>query len=101
MSIQTILSNILVIAFIIESCLEIRLYPYLRRILIENQGPAPLLARVRRIVRIDNFWNWASWILIILMLVAPGDWSFLVICVITLLETWVVMEMNGLKRQLK
>lgn len=100
MQVQAILSNVLVIAFMIESFFEIRLYPYLRRVLAENRAPRALKNRVRRVVRIDNHWNWASWLLIIFMLVAPGDWSFLAICVITLLETWVVMEMDGLKRQL-
>ncbi|MDN3537459.1 hypothetical protein QPX96_07885 [Limosilactobacillus fermentum] len=39
--------------------------------------------------------------LIIFMFVAPGNWSFLAVCIITLLETIVVMEMDHLKTKIK
>lgn len=95
------LSTLMVIDFIVESFFEARLQLYLRGLLANDEAPAELEGRIRRIVRIDNRWSWGSWLLIIFMFVAPGNWSFLAVCIITLLETIVVMEMDHLKTKIK
>lgn len=91
----------MVVAFLIESFFEVRLQLYLRSLLEEDRAPADLQKRIRRIVRIDNRWNWGSWLLIIFMLVVPNNWAFLAICIITLLETLVVMEMDHIRTSIK
>ena len=87
------LSTLMVIAFIVESFFEVRLQLYLRGLLANDEAPAELEGRIR--------WSWGSWLLIIFMFVAPGNWSFLAVCIITLLETIVVMEMDHLKTKIK
>ncbi|MDO4854944.1 MAG: hypothetical protein Q3978_00055 [Limosilactobacillus gorillae] len=98
---QNVLSQLMVVAFLIESFFEVRLQLYLRSLLEEDRAPADLQKRIRRIVRIDNRWNWGSWLLIIFMLVVPNNWAFLAICIITLLETLVVMEMDHIRTRIK
>ncbi|WP_093625863.1 hypothetical protein [Limosilactobacillus gorillae] len=98
---QNVLSQLMVVAFLVESFFEVRLQLYLRSLLEEDRAPADLQKRIRRIVRIDNRWNWGSWLLIIFMLVVPNNWAFLAICIITLLETLVVMEMDHIRTRIK
>ena len=74
--------------FIIESIFEVRYYAQVRTIFLRS-GRAVLTKRVARIIKVENMWSWGSWILLIL----PERFTFLLICVITLIETWVVYEL--------
>ncbi|QZN92244.1 hypothetical protein KZE55_05255 [Limosilactobacillus panis] len=80
--------------FIIESIFEVRYYAQVRTIFL-RPGRAVLNKRVARIIKVENMWSWGSWILLILMFILPERFTFLLICVITLIETWVVYELRS------
>ncbi|MEE6634824.1 hypothetical protein [Limosilactobacillus pontis] len=78
--------------FIIESFVEIRYFAQIRNIFVRSGRVTPT-PRVQRIIRIENMWSWISWIFLFLLFVLPDFYTMLVICVITLIETWVVYEL--------
>lgn len=78
--------------FIIESFVEIRYFAQICNIFVRS-GRVTLTPRVQRIIRIENMWSWISWIFLFLLFVLPDFYTMLVICVITLIETWVVYEL--------
>lgn len=78
--------------FIIESFFEIRYFAQIRTIFVQSGRVTPT-KRVQRIIKIENMWSWISWIFLFLLFVLPDFYTMLVICVITLVETWVVYEL--------
>lgn len=86
----------LTVIFLIESFVEIRLFADVRDIFIKSGRTEPT-KRVARIIKIENQWSWISWIFLLLLFVLPDVYTFLVICVITLIETWVVYELQNAK----
>lgn len=86
----------LTVIFLIESFAEIRLFAEVRNIFIRS-GRAQPTKRVARILKIENLWSWISWIFLLLLFVLPDVYTFLLICIITLIETWVVYELQNAK----
>lgn len=86
----------LTVIFLIESFVEIRLFADVRNIFIKS-GRAQPTKRVARIIKIENQWSWVSWIFLLLLFVLPDVYTFLIICIITLIETWVVYELQNAK----
>lgn len=86
----------LTVIFLIESFAEIRLFGEVRNIFIRS-GRAQPTKRVARILKIENLWSWISWIFLLLLFVLPDVYTFLLICIITLIETWVVYELQNAK----
>ena len=80
--------------FIIESVFEVRYYAQVRTIFLRS-GRAVPTKRVAWIIKVENMWSWGSWILLILMFILPERFTFLLICVITLIETWVIYELRN------
>lgn len=80
--------------FLIESVAEVRLFMQVRDIFYRS-GRAQPTKRAARIIKIENQWSWISWIFLLLLFVLPDVYTFLVICVITLIETWVVYELQN------
>ena len=67
-------ATLITIIFIVESFWEFRLYAWLRG----NQDLAcdpQLKQRLASTMRVESKWNWGSWLLIILLLIAPDNWS--------------------------
>lgn len=89
----------LTLIFIIESFAEIRLYGAVRRALM-GPGQVQPSKRVARIIKIENQWSWVSWIFLLLLFVVPAVYNFLLICIITLIETWVVYELQNAKNDI-
>lgn len=86
----------LTVIFLIESFVEIRLFADVRNIFVRS-GRAQPTKRVARIIKIENQWSWVSWIFLLLLFVLPDVYTFLIICIITLIETWVVYELQNAK----
>lgn len=86
----------LTIIFLIESFVEIRLFADVRNIFLKSDRTEPT-KRVARIIKIENQWSWVSWIFLLLMFVMSAKYTFLLICIITLIETWVVYELQNAK----
>lgn len=80
--------------FIIESVFEVRYYAQVRTIFLRS-GRAVPTKRVAWIIKVENMWSWGSWILLILMFILPERFTFLLICVITLIEAWVIYELRN------
>lgn len=88
---------ILTAIFIIESFFEIRYFAQIRTI-FQRSGRVTPTKRIQRIIKIENQWSWISWIFLILLFVLPNLYTMLIICVITLIETWVVYELYNARR---
>ncbi|MDM8267112.1 hypothetical protein QUW44_08140 [Limosilactobacillus pontis] len=89
---EQIFLTVLTIIFIVESFFEIRYFTQIRNTFV-NSGRATPTKRVQRIIKIENMWSWVSWIFLFLLFILPDLYTMLVICVITLIETWVVYEL--------
>lgn len=83
---------ILTAIFIIESIFEVRYFAQIRQI-FNQSGRAVPTKRIQRIITIETQWSWISWIFLILLFVLPAMYTMILICVITLIETWVVYEL--------
>lgn len=83
---------VLTAIFIIESFFEIRYFAQLRQIFVQSGRVTPT-KRVLRIIKIENLWSWISWIFLFLLFILPSFYTMLIICLITLIETWVVYEL--------
>lgn len=86
----------LTVIFLIESFAEIRLFGEVRTI-FPKSGRAQPTKRVARILKIESQWSWISWIFLLLLFVLPDVYTFLLICIITLIETCVVYELQNAK----
>ena len=89
---EQIFLTVLTIIFIVESFFEIRYFTQIRNTFVSS-GRATPTKRVQRIIKIENMWSWVSWIFLFLLFILPDLYTMLVICVITLIETWVVYEL--------
>lgn len=89
---EQIFLTVLTIIFIVESFFEIRYFTQIRNVFV-NSGRVTPTKRVQRIIKIENMWSWISWIFLFLLFILPDVYTMLVICVITLIETWVVYEL--------
>ncbi|UNL39931.1 hypothetical protein G8B24_01365, partial [Limosilactobacillus reuteri] len=50
---------------------------------------------------IETQWSWISWIFLLLLFVLPDMYTAILICVITLIETWVVYELYNAREYAK
>lgn len=89
---MNILLIILTAIFIIESIFEVRYFYQIRTIFNQSGRIAPT-KRVQRIITIETQWSWISWIFLLLLFVLPDMYTAILICIITLIETWVVYEL--------
>ena len=89
---EQIFLTVLTIIFIVESFFEIRYFAQSRNVFV-NSGRVTPTKRVQRIIEIENMWSWISWNFLFLLFILPDVYTMLVICVITLIETWVVYEL--------
>lgn len=89
---QTIFLTVITAIFIIESIFEVRYFGQIRQIFNESGRKVPT-KRIRRIMTIENQWSWISWIFLLLLFILPATYTAILICIITLIETWVVYEL--------
>ena len=82
----------LIIIFMIESFFEVKWFAQIRDI-FQRSGRITPTKRVQRVVKIETQWSWFSWILLILLFILPEVYTFLLICIITLIETIIVYEL--------
>jgi len=52
-------------------------------------------------MRVESKWNWGSWLLIILLLIAPDNWVLPFGCLLVLFETLVIKRMDNLKSSMQ
>ncbi len=71
------------------------------RKLMKNSESIEPTKRVQRIVTIETQWSWISWIFLLLLFVLPDMYTAILICVITLIETWVVYELYNAREYAK
>ena len=93
-------ATLITIIFIVESFWEFRLYAWLRG----NQDLArdpQLKQRLASTMRVESKWNWGSWLLIILLLIAPDNWVLPLVCLLVLFETLVIKRMDNLKSSMQ
>ncbi|WP_076461724.1 hypothetical protein [Limosilactobacillus caccae] len=89
---QTIFLTVITAIFIIESIFEVRYFAQIRTI-FNNSGRTNPTKRIQRIMTIENQWSWISWIFLLLLFILPATYTAVLICLITLIETWVVYEL--------
>ncbi|WP_373841832.1 hypothetical protein [Limosilactobacillus sp.] len=91
----------LTIIFLVESFYESRLYLTFQMII--RRSPQILVNnhRLRRIMWIEQTWNWLSWVLLIALILLPNHYTILLISIITLIETMVVHELDQARYQIK
>ena len=82
----------LIIIFMIESFFEVKWFAQIRDIFQRSRRITPT-KRVQRVIKIETQWSWFSWILLILLFVLPEVYTFLLICIITLIEPIIVHEL--------
>lgn len=82
----------LIIIFMIESFFEVKWFAQIRDI-FQRSGRITPTKRVQRVIKIETQWSWFSWILLILLFVLPEVYTFLLICITTLIETIIVYEL--------
>ena len=93
-------ATLITIIFIVESFWEFRLYAWLRG----NQDLArdpQLKQRLFSTMRVESKWNWGSWLLIILLLIAPDNWVLPFGCLLVLFETLVIKRLDNLKSSMQ
>lgn len=86
--------------FIIESIFEVRYFAQIQQI-FKRSGRVEPTKRVRRIITIEAQWSWISWIFLLLLFVLPDIYTAILICLITLIETWVVYELYNAREYAK
>lgn len=93
---STLFVTLITIVFIAESFWEFRLFSQLSSKIgeINNQSEKMALAKA---LRLDRRWNWASWILILLIFIAPSAYYLPLVALLCLLETLMVMRMDRVK----
>ncbi|MCH3922300.1 hypothetical protein [Limosilactobacillus sp.] len=89
----------LTIAFLVESFYETRLY-MLFQVIVQRFPQFTQNKRLTRIMRVEQTWNWLSWVLLIALILLPNHYTILLISVITLIETIIVFEMDRIRSQL-
>ena len=93
---MNILLIILTAIFIIESIFEVHYFYQIRTIFNQSNRIEPT-----KIVTIETQWSWISWIFLLLLFVLPDMYTAILICVITLIETWVVYELYNAREYAK
>lgn len=96
----SLLLIVLTAIFIIESIFEVRYFAQIRTI-FQQSGRATPTKRVQRIINIETQWCWISWIFLLLLFVLPDVYTAILICIITLIETWVVYELYNAREYAK
>lgn len=91
---------ILIGIFILESCFEVVWYSQIRQIFVSSRRVEPT-PRIRRVIKVENLWSWGSWIFLFLLFIVPAGYNFLIICIITLIETLVVYELYNAREYAK
>lgn len=82
----------LIAIFMFESFFEVKWYSQLRSI-FQNSGRVEPTKRIQRVIKVETMWSWFSWVLLLFLFILPESYTFLVICIITLLETVIVYEL--------
>lgn len=82
----------LIVIFMVESFFEVKWYAQIRDIFRQSGRVVPT-KRIQRIIKVETQWSWFSWILLIMLFVLPETYTFLLICIITLIETIIVYEL--------
>lgn len=90
-----IITFVFTIIFLFESFWEVRLFSQLQALAIQN--PTKIPPRFAKVMRLERRWNWGSWILIILLFLANSHFTILLVSIITLIETFVIYQMDQMK----
>ena len=91
---------VLIVIFMIESFFEVSWYAQIREI-FQRSGRITPTKRIQRVIKVETQWSWFSWILLVLLLVLPQTYTFLLICIITLIETIIVYELYNAREYAK
>lgn len=90
----------LTIIFLVESFYEVRLYMLLR-VVAQHFPQLVDQRRLHRVLRIEQVWNWLSWLFLLVLIILPNGFSMLLISIITMIETIIVHEMDQIKQQIR
>ena len=91
---------VLIVIFMIESFFEVSWYAQIREI-FQRSGRITPTKRIQRVIKVETQWSWFSWILLVLLFVLPQTYPFLLICIITLIETIIVYELYNAREYAK
>lgn len=91
---------VLIVIFMIESFFEVSWYAQIREI-FQRSGRITPTKRIQRVIKVETQWSWFSWILLVLLFVLPQTYTFLLICIITLIETIIVYELYNAREYAK
>lgn len=96
MTSYTILITIFIMIYLAESVYEVRLYTFLNA-LSQSPSVANTNPRLGQVIKIERWWNWLSWLFII-VIIFTSDWvSFVLIDLLVLIETVVLIMMNPIR----
>lgn len=95
---SSIFVTVITIIFIGESFWEFRLFSFLtnKSTDIINSDERQQLANS---LKLDRRWNWLSWILILAIFIAPSQYYLPLVCLLCLLETFMVMRLDRVKKR--
>ena len=93
---SSIFVTLITIVFIGESFWEYRLFAFLTNkstdIINENERQ-----QLTSSLKLDRRWKWLSWILILAIFIAPSAYYLPLVCLLCLLETFMVMRLDRVK----
>lgn len=95
---STILVTIITIIFIAESFWEFRLFSFITQKANEMTNDSER-QQLMKALKLDRRWNWGSWILIFVIFITPSASYLPLVSLLCLLETFMVMRLDWVKRQ--
>ena len=98
MTAYTTIITIFIIIYLAESVYEVRLYTFLNAL---NQSPSVANSnpRLGQVIKLERWWNWISWLFIIVIIFTSDLISFVLIDLLVLIETIVLILMNQIRHQ--
>lgn len=98
MTAYTTIITIFIIIYLAESMYEVRLYTFLNA---HSQSPSVANSnpRLGQVIKLERWWNWISWLFIIVIIFTSDLISFVLIDLLVLIETIVLILMNQIRHQ--
>lgn len=93
---STLFVTLITIIFIGESFWEFRLFSFLTNQSSEIRDSNEREQLIKAL-RLDRRWNWASWILILVIFITPSASYLPLVSLLCLLETLMVMRLDRVK----
>lgn len=94
------LSIIFIAIYFLESIWELRLYTRLGQVAASGTARGEE-ERIQKVLKLERRWNLVSWVIIIAAILVPDDGFFPLACLLVLLETIVIMQLDRVDRRVQ